>query len=214
MKKESSLSSLKRLWPYLYRYRKRMIVGMICVMASSRMAIVPPQVVGVTIDALQAGKLQHTLLYYAGVILLATFFQAAFLFLMRRIMIGVSRDIEYDLRNDLYQHMQVLSQSYYNRMFTGDLMSRNNNDLSAVRMVLGPAIMYSTNTFFTAIFTLTRMGMLNYKLMFLSLLPLPFVSWLVTRYGEVIHNRFKDVQAQFSNISNRVLGSSSGSVES
>jgi len=183
---------------------------MVCVLLSNSMAVVSPWVLKLVIDALKTGHLQYSLYQYAGAILVATFLQATFLFLMRKIMIGVSRDIEYDLRNDLYRHMQLLSQSYYNRMYTGDLMSRCNNDLSAVRMVLGPAIMYSVNTFFTLVFGLAVMGHINLFLMVLALLPLPLVSWLVTHYGEVIHNRFKDVQAQFSRISTTVQENLSG----
>lgn len=206
---QSSLSSLKRLWPYLKRYRRRMLFGILCVIGSNAMAVVSPWVLKLVLDALNAGSHQG---YgrYAGFILGATVVQGMFLFLMRRIMIGVSRDIEYELRNDLYAHMQVLSSSYYNRMYTGDLMSRANNDLSAVRMVLGPAIMYSINTIFTFIFALTMMSILNVRLTLLAMAPLPLVSWIVTRYGKVIHNRFKEVQAQFSKISTAVQENLSG----
>jgi ATP-binding cassette subfamily B multidrug efflux pump len=147
---DSSLSSLKRLWPYLKKYRRRMLFGILCVMGSNAMAVVSPWVLKLAIDTLSAGRHQG---YgrFAWAILGATVIQGMFLFLMRRVMIGVSRDIEYELRNDLYAHMQVLSSSYYNKMYTGDLMSRANNDLAAVRMVLGPAIMYSINTVFTSL---------------------------------------------------------------
>ena len=187
-----------------------MIVGMVCVMISTGAATIAPDILRQAIDGLQSRKLQHSLAYYAGGILLATIVTATFLFLMRKIMIGVSREIEYDLRNDLYAHMQLLSASYYNRMYTGDLMSRANNDLAAVRMVLGPAIMYSVNTLFTFTFALLRMGLIDWRLMLLALAPLPVVSWLVTRYGEVIHNRFKEVQEQFSRISTTVQENLSG----
>jgi ATP-binding cassette, subfamily B, multidrug efflux pump len=207
--KESSLSALKRLWPYLYRYKARMLFGIFCVMVSNAMAVVSPWVLKLAIDALRAGRHQGYS-KYALAILGATVIQGAFLFLMRRIMIGVSRDIEYELRNDLYAHMQSLSASYYNRMYTGDLMSRANNDLSAVRMVLGPAIMYSVNTFFTFTFALAMMFVLNVRLALVAMAPLPFVSWMVTRYGKVIHSRFKEVQAQFSNISTAVQENLSG----
>jgi ATP-binding cassette subfamily B multidrug efflux pump len=207
--KESSLSALKRLWPYLYRYKARMLFGIFCVMVSNAMAVVSPWVLKLAIDALRAGRHQGYS-KYALAILGATVIQGAFLFLMRRIMIGVSRDIEYELRNDLYAHMQSLSASYYNRMYTGDLMSRANNDLSAVRMVLGPAIMYSVNTFFTFTFALAMMFVLNVRLTLVAMAPLPFVSWMVTRYGKVIHSRFKEVQAQFSNISTAVQENLSG----
>lgn len=206
---DSTIQPLKRLWPYLQRYRSRMIFGIFCVMASNGFAVISPWVLQKAIDALNAG-VRGGYGRFAFAIMGATALQALFLFLMRKIMIGVSRDIEYELRNDLYSHIQVLSSSYYNRMYTGDLMSRCNNDLSAVRMVLGPAIMYSVNTFFTFAFALTRMIQIKPFLTLLALTPLPAVSFLVTRYGKVIHNRFKDVQAQFSNISTAVQENLSG----
>jgi len=172
----SSLSSLKRLWPYLKKYQWQMILGMMCVMISTGMATVAPGILKDAIDDLRTHQMHHSVGYYALAILGVTILTATFLFLMRWIMIGVSREIEYDLRNDLYGHMQVLSSSYYSKMYTGDLMSRANNDLSAVRMVLGPAIMYSVNTFLTFTFALLRMGMINWQLMLVSLAPLPIVS--------------------------------------
>ncbi len=186
-----------------------MIFGFFCVMLSNAFQVISPEIVKRAIDALQAG-IGTGYSKYAWQILGAVFLQAVFLFLMRRVMIGVSRDIEYELRNDLYKHMLVLSSSYYNRMYTGDLMSRNNNDLSAVRMVLGPAIMYSVNTFFTFVFAFTMMLRINVVLTLIALSPLPIVSWLVTRYGKVIHRRFKDVQEQFSRISTAVQENLSG----
>src|SRR5688500_6406486 len=173
-----------------------MILGMGCVMISTGAATIAPDILRQAIDDLRSRTLEHTPAYYALAILGATLVTATFLFLMRKIMIGVSREIEYDLRNDLYRHMQILSASYYSKMYTGDLMSRANNDLAAVRMVLVPAIMYSVNTLFTFTFALLRMGWIDWRLMLLALAPLPAVSWLVTRYGEVIHDRFKEVQEQ------------------
>ncbi len=206
---ESSINSLKRLWPYLKRYKRQMLFGIFCVMASNAWAVISPEILKRAIDALQAGQ-KTGYATYAWQILGAVSLQSLFLFLMRRVMIGVSRDIEYELRNDLYKHLQVLSSSYYNKMFTGDLMSRNNNDLSAVRMVLGPAIMYSVNTFFTFVFAISMMLRINVVLTLIALSPLPVVSWLVTRYGRVIHRRFKDVQEQFSRISTAVQENLSG----
>jgi ATP-binding cassette, subfamily B, multidrug efflux pump len=208
-KEPNSLTSLRRLWPYLKKYRKWMILGIICVILSNAMKVAAPWILRFAIDALQAGKTSSYAPYALG-ILGTTLVQALFLFLMRKLMIGVSRDIEYDLRNDLYTHLQVLSPSYYGRMYTGDLMSRVNNDLSAVRMVLGPSIMYSVDTFFTLVFALAMMARINPILTLFSLLPLPAVSWMVIRYGRVIHNRFKEVQAQFSTISTTVQENLSG----
>jgi ATP-binding cassette subfamily B protein len=179
-------------------------------MISTGAATVAPDILRQAIDDLRSRSLEHSPAFYALGILAAAAVTATFLYFMRKIMIGVSREIEYDLRNDLYEHMQVLSASYYNKMYTGDLMSRANNDLAAVRMVLGPAIMYSVNTFFTFTFALLRMGFIDWRLMLLALAPLPFVSFMVTRYGEVIHDRFKDVQEQFSRINTMVQENLSG----
>lgn len=186
-----------------------MLFGILCVILSNSMKVTVPWVLRLAIDALQAGQKTGYAPYALGIIG-ATLVQAAFLFLMRKVMIGVSRDIEYDLRNDLYSHLQILSPSYYGRMYTGDLMSRVNNDLSAVRMVLGPSIMYSVDTFVTLLFALTMMLNINPQLTLFSLLPLPAVSWMVVRYGRVIHNRFKEVQAQFSRISTTIQENLSG----
>jgi ATP-binding cassette subfamily B protein len=119
-------------------------------------------------------------------------------FLMRRILIGASRDIEYDLRNDLFAHLQTLSPSYYHRHPTGDIMSRATNDLNAVRMVLGPGIMYSLNTLFTAVLTIGILVTIDFRLAILTLIPLLAVSFSAKVFGKQIHKRFEKIQEQFS----------------
>ena len=119
---------------------------------------------------------------------------------MRHILIGVSRKIEYDLRNDLFAHLQSLSPSFYERNPTGDIMARATNDLSAVRMVLGPGIMYSMNTLFTAILTTTILIRIDTQLAILTLAPLLGVSLCVKYFGKQIHQRFEKIQEEFSTL--------------
>ena len=121
--------------------------------------------------------------------------------MMRRIIIGASRDIEYDLRNDFFAHLQRLDLAYFQRHRTGDLMSRATSDLSAVRMMIGPAIMYSATTGLMFIVGIILMVSINPRLTLFALVPLPFVSISVGYFGAVIHRRFERIQDQLSEIS-------------
>src|SRR5260370_10688211 len=129
---------------------------------------------------------------------------------MRVVLIGISRDIEYDLRNDLFTHLVGLSADFYGRFRTGDIMARATNDLNAVRMMLGPGIMYWTETMFTAILTIAVMLSVDWKLTLISLIPAPLVSVVVILFGQRIHNRFEIIQKMFSDISSRVQETLSG----
>jgi ATP-binding cassette subfamily B protein len=133
-----------------------------------------------------------------------------FQFLTRWIVIGISREIEFDLRNDLFRHLESLSYSYYQRTRTGDIMARATNDLNAVRMLLGPAIMYSANTIVFTAGALAFMLSISPKLTFYAFLPLPVVSITVQYFGKQIHERFEKIQAMFSEISARAQENFSG----
>jgi ATP-binding cassette subfamily B multidrug efflux pump len=124
-----------------------------------------------------------------------------FRFLMRRILTGISRDIEYDMRNGFFAHLQTLPASYFHSHRTGDLMSRATNDLGAVRMMIGPSVMYAANTLLTFIVALVLMLAIDARLTLLALIPLPFVSISVKYFGGVIHKRFEQIQAQLSEVS-------------
>ncbi len=133
-----------------------------------------------------------------------------FLFLTRWVVIGISRDIEFDLRNDLFAHLETLSYSYYQRMRTGDIMARVTNDLNAVRMLMGPAIMYSANTLVFTVAALWFMVRISPKLTLYAFLPLPVVSISIQYFGRRIHERFERIQAMFSDISARAQENFSG----
>ena len=120
---------------------------------------------------------------------------------MRRVIIGASRDIEYDLRNDFFAHLQTLDLAYFQQHRTGDLMSRATNDLGAVRMMIGPAVMYTATTVLTFAVAIVLMLSINRRLTLLALIPLPLVSVFVWYFGNVIHRRFERIQEQLSEIS-------------
>lgn len=189
---------LLTLVPYLRKYRSRVIVGAIMVLLTNIFAVISPWILLNAIDELYLEISRDILLFYGVLLIAVSVVEGAFRFLMRRILIGVSRNIEYDLRNDLFAHLQSLSPSFYQHNPTGDIMSRATNDLSAVRMVLGPGIMYSINTLFTAVLTITILVTINVRLAILTLLPLFAVSVCVKYFGKQIHKRFERIQEQFA----------------
>lgn len=150
------------------------------------------------IDDLQAAVTRQKLWGYAGLLLVLVVLEGLFRYQMRMVLIGKSRAIEYTLRNRVYSHLTRLSARYYQGQRVGDLMSRASNDLSAVRMVLGPGIMYTANTLATFVGTMALMLTISPTLLGLALVPLLFVSFLVRYFGRRIHDRFEAVQAQLS----------------
>ncbi len=202
--------SMRPLVPYLKRYRWGLLTGAICVVLSNGAWARLPKVIGDAAQSLESGVTRHKLLAFAFYVLGLAAVRGIFLFLTRWIVIGISRDIEFDLRNDLFEHLETLSYSYYQRMRTGDIMARMTNDLNAVRMLLGPAIMYSANTLvFTAI-ALWYMIHNSPKLTFYAFLPLPVASVVIQYFGRRIHERFETIQAMFSDISARAQENFSG----
>jgi ATP-binding cassette subfamily B multidrug efflux pump len=139
-----------------------------------------------------------------------SFLKGIFQYWMRVILIGISRDVEYDLRNQLFSHLVTLSSDFYARYRTGDIMARSTNDLNAVRMMLGPGIMYWTETIFTAVLSIAVMMSVDWRLTLICLIPAPLVSLAVMLFGKRIHDRFEVIQKMFSDISSRVQENLSG----
>jgi ATP-binding cassette, subfamily B, multidrug efflux pump len=191
---------LLTLLPYLKKYRRQIVVGVFMVLLTNLAAVLIPWILGSAIDRLSQELRRDLLLYYALLIVGASTVEGIFRFYMRRIMIGVSRHLEYDLRNDLFAHLQTLSPRFYQQYSTGDLMSRATNDLSAVRMVLGPGIMYSVNTLFTTLLTVAILLRIEVRLAILTLIPLVIVSYSVKYFGKQIHRRFEKIQEQLSSL--------------
>jgi ATP-binding cassette, subfamily B, multidrug efflux pump len=202
--------SLRPLLPYLKRYRWGYVAGTLCVFLTNGIWILFPLVLGKAADDLHGGVTRHKLLLYAGILLAIATTKGIFQFLTRWIVIGVSREIEFDLRNDLFQKLESLSYSYYQRNRTGDIMARATNDLSAVRNLLGPAIMYTANTFVLMAGALAFMLSISPRLTLYTFLPLPAASILVQYFGRRIHDRFERIQAMFSDISARAQENFSG----
>jgi ATP-binding cassette subfamily B multidrug efflux pump len=191
----------RRLLPYVNRYRRAFVIGMICVLLTTTFQLLSPWILKYAIDDLNRGVTRGKLALYAGLLLGVALVRGAFLFLMRRIIIGASRDIEFDIRNDFFARLEQLPLGYYQTHRTGDLMSRATNDLNAVRMMIGPAIMYSANTVLIFIVAIILMSTIDFRLTLIALVPLPFVSLSVRYFGSAIHKRFEAIQAQLSDIS-------------
>ena len=204
------LKDLRPLFPYLAKYKKGLLLGTICVFANNGIWVLFPQVLRGAINDLQLGVTNQKLVTYSLLLVAVAAGKGIFQFLTRWIVIGVSRDIEFDLRNDLFRHLETLSYSYYQKNRTGDIMARATNDLNAVRMLLGPAIMYSANTIVFTAGALIFMTHISPKLTMWAFLPLPIVSIVVQYFGKRIHERFERIQAMFSEISARAQENFSG----
>src|ERR1700758_2189956 len=178
--------NLRPLLPYVKRYRWGYVFGSLCVLLTNGIWILFPLVLGKAADDLHAGVTRHKLLVYAGLLLAIAVSKGIFQFLTRWVVIGISRDVEFDLRNDLFARLESLSYSYYQRHRTGDIMARATNDLNAVRMLLGPAIMYSANTAVLMIGGLIYMMSISPKLTLFSFAPLPIASVVVQYFGRQI----------------------------
>src|SRR5207302_4057266 len=202
--------NLRPLLPYLKKYRRGYVVGTLCVFLNNGIWILFPQIIRRAVDDLHLGVTRQKLLTYSLLLLAVAVTKGIFQFLTRWVVIGISRDIEFDLRNDLFAHLERLSYSYYQRNRTGDIMARATNDLNAVRMLLGPAIMYSANTIVFTAGALAFMLAISPKLTLYAFLPLPVVSIAVQYFGAQIHERFERIQAMFSDISARVQENFSG----
>ena len=203
--------SLRPLYPYLKKYRRGFMVGTLCVLLLNGIAVQSPQVIRVALDYLQkGGRSSQKLVFYALLMVAIALSKGIFQFLTRWIVIGISRDIEFDLRNDLFEHLERLSYPYYQRTRTGDIMARATNDLNAVRMLLGPAIMYSANTLVFTAGALIYMMKISPKLTLYTFLPLPVASIVIQYFGRQIHERFEKIQVMFSDISARAQENFSG----
>ena len=195
------MSPIRRAFTYVHRYRSAFVLGLGCVVITTTLQLSGPWVLKFAIDDLASGVTFAKLRYYALLLLVLAAVSGMFRFLMRRIIIGASREIEYDLRNDFFAHLQRLSLGYFHKNRTGDLMSRATNDLSAVRMMIGPAVMYTANTALTFLVAIILMLSINVRLTLIALIPLPFVSVATRYFGRAIHHRFERIQAQLSDLS-------------
>ena len=175
--------------------------GFVCAIATTAISLAAPWILKYAIDELAEGATLGRIRAYAAALIALAVLGAVFRFLMRRIIIGASRQFEYDLRNDFFAQLQRLDAAYFQHNRTGDLMSRATNDLGAVRMLIGPAVMYSATTGFTFVVATSLMLSINPWLTAVALVPLPFVTVSVRYFGAAIHRRFDAIQAQMSDVS-------------
>ena len=201
---------LARLLPYLGRYRLKILLGFFMVLLTVVTGMFAPWILKYVIDDLESGVARGKLPFYASVVVAISFIEGFFRFWMRKILIGMSRYIEYDLRNDFHSHLQLMSLSFLQSRSTGDIMSRATNDLSAVRFVLGPGIMYSMHTVVLTIIGTSILLRLSWQLTLLTYVPLILISITVKNFGKRIHDRFKTIQEQFSALSTQTQENLSG----
>ena len=195
------LDRLRPLAPYLRRYWKSLAWGCVALVLYNTLKAMVPIVVGHAVDDLKHNITQQKIIFHALRLLGLAAASAVFLFITRQVIIGVSREIEFDLRNDLFATLEKQSAAYYQANRTGDIMARTTNDLSAVRQLLGPAIMYSLNTVFFTLAALPLMIRISPHLTLYAFVPLPIASVIVQQFGARIHRRFERIQAMFSDIS-------------
>ena len=197
------MDDLRTFARYFRPYRLSLIVGVACIMAGVIFNVSIPLIVGRAIDANWAAVNWSKLTVSALKILGASGLSGLFLFLQRRILIGMSRHVEYDLRQDFYAHLVDQPMSFFQEHRTGDLMARATNDLAAVRQLAGPMIMYSMQTVFVVIVVLPLLFIINWKLTLLLFVTMPLVSLTVKIFGQQVHTRFEKIQDFFAQITAR-----------
>lgn len=213
------MRSLLKLNKYFYRYRWRLGLGVLFVAMSNVFAIYPAQVIRQAFDVVKEtvavynlfegfeaqaelyNDLASILLFFGALVLGLALVKGVFMYLMRQTIIVVSRKIEYDLKNDIFCQYERLSLGFYKRNKTGDLMNRISEDVSRVRMYVGPAIMYTINLVVLFIMVIVTMLNVNPKLTLYALLPLPILSITIYKVSSLIHRKSERVQRQLSTLS-------------
>jgi ATP-binding cassette subfamily B multidrug efflux pump len=201
---------LRPLAPYLKRYWKDLAWGGVAVILYNVIKVLLPLVIGHAIDDMRHGLTEAKVAHHAVRLLGIAVLSAIFLYITRQVIIGASREIEFDLRNDLFANLERQPASFYQTHRTGDIMARTTNDLNAVRQLLGPAIMYSANTLVFTVAALPFMYRISPRLTFIAFVPLPAASVIVQYFGNRIHARFERIQAMFSDISAKAQENFSG----
>jgi ATP-binding cassette subfamily B protein len=204
------LRDLRPLFAYMRRYRWGYLWGTLSCICTNAVAVQFPRVLEKAIDGLKQGASLHLILLFAGLLVGISIVKGVFLYAQRWILIGISREIEFDIRNDLFTHLEKQDSGFYQKYRTGDIMARMTNDLNAVRNLLGPALMYSANTVFFTVFALYFLLHLSPYLTLVALAPMPLASILVQYLGHRIHDRFERIQASFSEISSQAQENYSG----
>lgn len=203
------LPNLSRLRPWMARHKQAYLLGYLCLLGTSGFGLAIPMVLRAGVNRLEHGG-ETSMFVYAFWLVGMALGSGIFRYLMRMILIGTSRRIEYELRNDFFVHLQRLTLSFFNKQKTGDLMARASNDLNAVRDVLGPGVMYGLNTVTIVIASLVLMIHLDPWLTLYTLIPLPILAYLVRAFASEMHRRSRDVQDQYGLLSSGIQENLSG----
>jgi ATP-binding cassette subfamily B protein len=205
------VGELRSILPYFRPYKKGLALGLVCVWFANVSQIAAPYLMKLAIDGLDDPDVTaRRIALLASLIVVAALVGGAFRYGMRELLNGISRRIEADLRNDFFGHLLRLDATYYGGTRTGDLMSRATNDTFAVRMAVGPAVMYTVNTTVTFVFAMALMLWISPRLTLYAIIPMILLPVIVLRFGRVIHKRFEEIQEQFSSMSTFVQESLSG----
>ncbi|HZI17461.1 MAG TPA: ABC transporter ATP-binding protein [Pyrinomonadaceae bacterium] len=204
------MDDLRKFARYFRPYKTALAVGVLCIFVSVVVGLLVPIYVGRAVDDLGTGVTREKITSYALLILAVSAISGVFLFLQRRILIGMSRHVEYDLRQDYFEHVQRMPLSFFHQHRTGDLMARATNDLGAVRQLAGPMIMYTLQTVFVVIIILPLMLRISVRLTLLLLVTMPLVSLTVKYFGQQVHVRFEKIQEFFAGMSARAQENFSG----
>jgi ATP-binding cassette subfamily B multidrug efflux pump len=197
------MDDLRKFWRYFLPYKISLATGVAWILGSVIFSLYIPLIVGQAVDANWSEVTWTRLTVSALKVLGTSIVSGAFLFLQRRILIGMSRKIEYDLRQDFYEHLVNQPQAFFQEHRIGDLMARATNDLAAVRQLAGPMIMYSLQTLFVVVIVLPLMFVINWRLTLLLFITMPLVSLTVKFFGQQVHVRFEKIQEFFSHITAR-----------
>jgi ATP-binding cassette, subfamily B, multidrug efflux pump len=200
---DTHVDDLKKFARFFRNYKLQLAAGIACILASVVAGLFIPLIVGQAVDANWAEVSWPKLSVSAAKVLGASIVSGLCLFLQRRILIGMSRNIEYDMRQEFYSHLVNQPLSFFHEHRTGDLMARATNDMSAVRQLSGPMIMYTLQTVFVVILVLPLMFMLNWWLTLLLFVTMPLVSLTVKFFGQQVHTRFEKIQDFFGQITAR-----------
>ena len=222
------MGPLARLNPFFWKYKRLFIPGLLCAVASAIFSILVPIVVRHAIDSIPGfvrtyrlyqgtelapmfyGEFFRSLLLFAAVVIALSLVSGLFGFLMRQTVVVASRHIEFDLRNQLYSHLQTLSQGFYRRLSTGDVITRATSDIEHVRRYIGPAIMYVTRAGVILITAMTVMLLISPTLTLYALIPMPFLTLSVFFMARMVHSRSDAIQRQYSSLTSRVQEALSG----
>ena len=195
-----SMKELRRLIPFFYPYRWQLAAGLTLVVVSTAFHSIIPWLLSIGIDSMGKGASQRVVWEVAAAIIATAVVVGAMRYGMRQLMNGLSRRIEYDLRGILFEHLESLDAPFYAQTRTGDIMARLTNDLGAVRMAAGPAIMYLVNTIASGLFALVFMLRIDPRLTVFALLPMLALPIITARLGSAIHKRFEAVQEHFATL--------------